>query len=277
MLIRSHFTHDDNAMVNMVNSLPPEAYFLECDGSVHEELGTIQKGKLIQLHFRLCGGKGGFGSLLRSFRIHKSNNQLMCRNLAGRRLADVREEERLKKYIEKKEQREKEKKKKEEEKIDKLKNGAKTKHEFTDQEYLRKRDTVLDVVEDAVEAGVLALKEKQKAAAEVENNDVTTQVEFTGPSTSSNIQEASTSSNVNDEQNSDSDESLDDLMSCGPLKKKVKIGDDLRILIIFLAGKLLISKRAGIQRFFFILVNFEKFYLSSFRFLRFFKFFFEFK
>jgi len=60
MLIRSHFTHDDNAMVNMVNSLPPEAYFLECDGSVHEELGTIQKGKLIQLHFRLCGGKGGF-------------------------------------------------------------------------------------------------------------------------------------------------------------------------------------------------------------------------
>ncbi|CAK5024940.1 unnamed protein product [Meloidogyne enterolobii] len=60
MLIRSHFTHDDNAMVNMVNSLPPEAYFLECDGSVHEELGTIQKGKLIQLHFRLCGGKGGY-------------------------------------------------------------------------------------------------------------------------------------------------------------------------------------------------------------------------
>nr|CAD2156141.1 unnamed protein product [Meloidogyne enterolobii] len=210
MLIRSHFTHDDNAMVNMVNSLPPEAYFLECDGSVHEELGTIQKGKLIQLHFRLCGGKGGFGSLLRSFRIHKSNNQLMCRNLAGRRLADVREEERLKKYIEKKEQREKEKKKKEEEKIDKLKNGAKTKHEFTDQEYLRKRDTVLDVVEDAVEAGVLALKEKQKAADEVENNDITTQIEeFTGPSTS----------NVN-EQSSDSDESLDDLMSCGPLKKK---------------------------------------------------------
>ncbi|CAK5073457.1 unnamed protein product [Meloidogyne enterolobii] len=223
MLIRSHFTHDDNAMVNMVNSLPPEAYFLECDGSVHEELGTIQKGKLIQLHFRLCGGKGGFGSLLRSFRIHKSNNQLMCRNLAGRRLADVREEERLKKYIEKKEQREKEKKKKEEEKIDKLKNGAKTKHEFTDQEYLRKRDTVLDVVEDAVEAGVLALQEKQKAAAEVENNDVTTQEELTGPSTSSNIQKASTSSNVNDEQNSDSDESLDDLMSCGPLKKKIPL------------------------------------------------------
>uniref|UniRef100_A0A915MVE4 Sde2 N-terminal ubiquitin domain-containing protein n=1 Tax=Meloidogyne javanica TaxID=6303 RepID=A0A915MVE4_MELJA len=225
MLIRSHFTHDDNAMVNMVNSLPPETYFLECDGSVHEELGTIQKGKLIQLHFRLCGGKGGFGSLLRSFRIHKSNNQLMCRNLAGRRLADVREEERLKKYIEKKEQREKEKKKKEEEKIDKLKNGAKTKHEFTDQEYLRKRDTVLDVVEDAVEAGVLALKEKHKADAKVENNDVSTDVEeFTGPSTSSNIQEALTASNVNDEQNSDSDESLDDLMSCGPLKKKVKIG-----------------------------------------------------
>lgn len=49
----------------------------------------------------------GFGSLLRSFRIHKSNNQLMCRNLTGRRLADVREEERLKKWISKKVEREK--------------------------------------------------------------------------------------------------------------------------------------------------------------------------
>ncbi|KAL7073117.1 hypothetical protein ACQ4LE_007574 [Meloidogyne hapla] len=226
MLIRSHFTHDDNAMVDMVNSLPPDAYFLECDGSVHDGLGTIQKGKLIQLHFRLCGGKGGFGSLLRSFRIHKSNNQLMCRNLAGRRLADVREEERLKKYVEKKEQREKEKKKKEEEKIDKLKNGAKTKHEFTDQEYLRKRDTVLDVVEDAVEAGVLALEAKQQEITDgqksTENNDVFNPVEeFAGPSTSSNIE--STTAMVNEEC-SDSDESLDGLMSCGPLKKKVKFG-----------------------------------------------------
>ena len=71
---------------------------------------------------------------------------------------------------------------------------------------------------------MLALKEKHKADAKVENNDVSTDVEeFTGPSTSSNIQEALTASNVNDEQNSDSDESLDDLMSCGPLKKKVKI------------------------------------------------------
>lgn len=40
------------------------------------------------------------------------------------------------------------------EKIDKLKNGANSKHEFKDQEYLRRRDTVLDEVEDAIEAGI---------------------------------------------------------------------------------------------------------------------------
>lgn len=31
----------------------------------------------------------GFGTLLKSFRINKSSNQLMCRDLSGRRLADV--------------------------------------------------------------------------------------------------------------------------------------------------------------------------------------------
>jgi hypothetical protein len=36
----------------------------------------------------------------------------MCRNLTGRRLADVKEEERLKKWVDKKAQREKDKEEK---------------------------------------------------------------------------------------------------------------------------------------------------------------------
>jgi hypothetical protein len=107
--IRSLFTHDDEEMVAFVDTLPRDAYFLESDGRVCENLDAIPNGKLIAIHFRMCGGKGGFGSLLRSFRIHKSSNQLMCRNLQGRRMADVREEQRLKKWVEKKAQREKEK------------------------------------------------------------------------------------------------------------------------------------------------------------------------
>jgi hypothetical protein len=39
------------------------------------------------------------------------------------------------------------------EKIEKLKSGSKTKHEFKDQDYLRRRDRVQDDVEDAFEAG----------------------------------------------------------------------------------------------------------------------------
>lgn len=54
----------------------------------------------------------GFGSLLRSFRIHRSSNQLMCRDLSGRRLADVKEEEKLKKWISKASDREAEKERK---------------------------------------------------------------------------------------------------------------------------------------------------------------------
>lgn len=54
----------------------------------------------------------GFGSLLRSFRMHRSTNQLMCRDLSGRRLSDVKEEERLRRWIEKKAEREKEEERK---------------------------------------------------------------------------------------------------------------------------------------------------------------------
>jgi hypothetical protein len=48
-------------------------------------------------------------------------------------------------------------------KIEKLKSGSNSKHVFSDQDYLRKRDTVLDEVEDAVEAGhIIASAAKQK-------------------------------------------------------------------------------------------------------------------
>jgi hypothetical protein len=127
---RNYFTHDDIEMVDYVNSLPKEDYYFVSDGRIFHDLEAIEVGKLIALNFRMLGGKGGllnwkaillninklnsgFGSLLRSFRIHKSHNQLMCRNLHGRRLADVKEEQRLKKWVEKKAQREKEKEEKE--------------------------------------------------------------------------------------------------------------------------------------------------------------------
>jgi hypothetical protein len=41
----------------------------------------------------------GFGTQLCAFRINRSNNQLMCRDLSGHRLANVKEEKKLKKLV----------------------------------------------------------------------------------------------------------------------------------------------------------------------------------
>uniref|UniRef100_A0A915D124 Sde2 N-terminal ubiquitin domain-containing protein n=1 Tax=Ditylenchus dipsaci TaxID=166011 RepID=A0A915D124_9BILA len=157
---RSIFTADEVSFVNQITQLPTELYYLESHGKIYKTVEEIGPGKLIQIHFRCLGGKGGFGSILRSFRIHRSTNQLMCRNLNGRRLADVKEEERLKKWIEKKADREKAKELKAKEKYERLKQGG-PKHQFSDQKYLQNRDRILDQTEDAVEAGMKAMQEKQ--------------------------------------------------------------------------------------------------------------------
>ena len=72
----------------------------------------------------------------------------------------------------------------------------------------------------------MALKEKQPVNDDkqgVTQPDVTPNEEIIGPSIS-NIESSSAASiNAVDAESSDSDESLDDLMSCGPLKKKVKL------------------------------------------------------
>ncbi|KAL3083100.1 hypothetical protein niasHS_010902 [Heterodera schachtii] len=216
MVSINFFTKSDIESVNFINHLPEKLYFLESDGQVFHNLDDIDDGKLIQLHFRACGGKGGFGSLLRSFRIHKSSNQLMCRNLQGRRLADVREEERLKKYIAKKAEREKEKQKKKDEKIERLKAGGETKHQFEDQKYLRKRDTLLDEVEDAVEAGMDALGVKAASSEREVSETIADTEPIAGCSNSTQWSEEVPTTEA---ESSESDIDLDEVMSIGPIKK----------------------------------------------------------
>ena len=47
-----------------------------------------------QLNVRLCGGKGGFGSMLRALgaQIEKTTNHEAMRDLSGRRVRDVNNE-----------------------------------------------------------------------------------------------------------------------------------------------------------------------------------------
>lgn len=112
-------------------------------------------------HLRIRGGKGGFGSLLRSFRVNKSTNKLMMRDLNGRRMASVDEEAKLKRYLEKQARKEQELKEKRQAKLAKLTAGP-AKHQFEDQDYLSRREEIIEKTEDACEAGFALMKEMRR-------------------------------------------------------------------------------------------------------------------
>ncbi|CAG9793133.1 unnamed protein product [Diatraea saccharalis] len=84
------------------------------------ELRTFQN--VIRVCPRLKGGKGGFGSMLRAIgaQIEKTTNREACRDLSGRRLRDINEEKRLRKWLEGQEEREREAADRKQKKIERL-------------------------------------------------------------------------------------------------------------------------------------------------------------
>lgn len=117
----------------------------------------------------LPGGKGGFGSMLRSIgaQIEKTTNRDACRDLTGRRLRDIKEEEELKKYVSKQAERERVAKEAKEAKLNKLRRLAngENKHEFHDPKFEAEREAATDRVHDAMEQAFKSQKEKKPAAA----------------------------------------------------------------------------------------------------------------
>ncbi|GAB6020635.1 hypothetical protein CHUAL_003307 [Chamberlinius hualienensis] len=116
---------------------------------------------------RLRGGKGGFGSMLRAIgaQIEKTTNREACRDLSGRRLRDINEETRLKKWMAKQAE---EKQDKDAMKIEALeKKLTIPKHEFSDPNYDKERSNVVERVNDAVAQGLaLATSSKKRPADE---------------------------------------------------------------------------------------------------------------
>ncbi|EEB19025.1 conserved hypothetical protein [Pediculus humanus corporis] len=121
---------------------------------------------------RLCGGKGGFGSMLRAIgaQIEKTTNREACRDLSGRRLRDINEEKRLKKWIAEQAEREQEAALKKKKKLEKL--TEITKHEFTDADYTKARLEMPEKIHESVEEGLKAAvneDEKKKEGASTSN------------------------------------------------------------------------------------------------------------
>ena len=85
--------------------------------------------------------------------IAKTTNKEACRDLSGRRLRDINEEERLKKYVAQEAEREREEAEKKEAKLQRLRRIAQgeNKHEFCDPKYDKEREDATDRVHDAIE------------------------------------------------------------------------------------------------------------------------------
>ncbi|KAL6742277.1 hypothetical protein Aduo_015442 [Ancylostoma duodenale] len=173
---RSFYSVGERTVIETILTLDPALYFCSIDGEIIpdfcERIRDFPDETSFQIHFRLLGGKGGFGSLLRSFRVNKSTNQLMCRDLNGRRLASIDEEQKLRKWIERAAEREKEKIAKRNAKYEKLKSGP-PKHMFNDPDYIRQKETIIEKTEEAFEQGFVEyLKDAQekKASRPVESS-----------------------------------------------------------------------------------------------------------
>ncbi|CAH1983388.1 unnamed protein product [Acanthoscelides obtectus] len=81
-----------NVRLNLIG----DEYYLICNGSLVRDDSFVNNG-IVHIVPRLFGGKGGFGSMLRAIgaQIEKTTNREACRDLSGRRLRDINEEQRI--------------------------------------------------------------------------------------------------------------------------------------------------------------------------------------
>lgn len=121
---------------------------------VSDDYDITAINNVVRLSARLIGGKGGFGSMLRAIgaQIEKTTNREACRDLSGRRLRDINEEKRLRKWLEGQEDREKEAADRKQKKLERL--VAEPKIEVNlNPAYEKERKDLPERVSLAVEAG----------------------------------------------------------------------------------------------------------------------------
>ncbi|KAL7405125.1 hypothetical protein ABVT39_024101 [Epinephelus coioides] len=121
----------------------------------------LQQGAIYHLEPRLCGGKGGFGSMLRALgaQIEKTTNREACRDLSGRRLRDVNHEKEMAEWLKKQAEREAEK---EQRRLERLQRKlSEPKHQFSDPEYQQQCHDLSERLEDSVIKGLQASSSSQ--------------------------------------------------------------------------------------------------------------------
>ncbi|KRY27487.1 Thioredoxin-related transmembrane protein 1, partial [Trichinella spiralis] len=150
------------------------SYSVLLNGKIIYDWTSLKEDDPYEVRVKLCGGKGGFGSLLRSFgsQFYRSTNRDMCRDLSGRRLKNKKDEDRLRKYIEVLTARRKMMRKRMEERYERLKRVPT--HNFDDEQYSKSKRTILEETDNALKEGLSAKnknvkKDVKSDAAEINN------------------------------------------------------------------------------------------------------------
>lgn len=146
------------------NGVDEKDFYLTNNGRSVGGDDLLTDGDVLRVHVRLCGGKGGFGSMLRALgaQIEKTTNHEAMRDLSGRRVRDVNNEKALTSWLSKTAERQRQREERRRERIARKKRQLEEgpRHKFTDVNYDIQRNKVLDNLDDAVEAGLKSLKEK---------------------------------------------------------------------------------------------------------------------
>ncbi|XP_035993585.1 replication stress response regulator SDE2 isoform X3 [Fundulus heteroclitus] len=133
--------------------VPQQNFYVTTNGRLSGPEERLQHGAVYHLEARLCGGKGGFGSMLRALgaQIEKTTNREACRDLSGRRLRDVNHEKEMADWLKKQAEREAEK---EQRRLERLQRKlAEPKHQFTDPQYRQQCHDLSERLEDSVLKG----------------------------------------------------------------------------------------------------------------------------
>ncbi|XP_078001080.1 splicing regulator SDE2-like isoform X2 [Glandiceps talaboti] len=123
----------------------------------------IQEDVLYHVCYRLPGGKGGFGSMLRMIgaQIEKTTNREACRDLSGRRLRDINDEKRLSEWLKKQADKEREREVRRREKLEKM--ASEPRHFFNDQKYEQQKQSIMENVSDALSQGIQAAASEESS------------------------------------------------------------------------------------------------------------------
>ncbi|NXA11720.1 SDE2 regulator, partial [Sapayoa aenigma] len=141
-------------------NIPEESLYVKCNGRLANDEDVLQSGAVYSLEPRLCGGKGGFGSMLRALgaQIEKTTNREACRDLSGRRLRDVNHEKAMAEWVKKQAEREAEKEQRQLERLQRK--LAEPRHTFTDPEYERQYREMAERQEESIRIGLQVIASK---------------------------------------------------------------------------------------------------------------------